>query len=558
MSATIELKYFNSFWIKKMDTIMDVRDTKAQVLSAQTDSTVIPLVAPNNLIGVGQRVKNPTLQQTIPDFTYVESVDMVSSPPTITLTKAIDAEALEQIDFGPIEDFKNIPNAYASSPESDWYAEESRIRGGYNNTNVDLGVKAYIVEEDTTQNHRSNSIIYSGIFNSNTGVNETNQFPTGQDITRAVDPRNGTIQKLYSEDTNLIVFQENKVNRALIDKDAIYTAEGGQLTTSGEMVIGQIVPYAGNYGISTNPESFAVYGYRKYFADRTRSAILRLSQDGITEISNYGMFDYFRDNLANVGNDGKIIGGWDMHTKQYTISMQPPTNVGPSTLGFDETVLGWTSRFSYIPNLMGSLRDNFYSTKDAVLWEHYSPAANYSTFYGYTQPSTVTFVFNAKPSLSKNFKTINYEGSPNWQSNITSLDSNGIVLNGPQQANDIRTLSNIEGTVGTSSAVSTYSGDTGTYIAPFVQVTNLLDMENSLFVNSFKKKEDKYFANIFNASKPKPGEILNGESMTGLKGFYLTVVMQVNNSMYSQGKGSPGNQPAELFAVSTNYDASSY
>ena len=75
-------------------------------------------------------------------------------------------------------------------------------------------------------------------------------------------------KSLYAEDTNLIIFQENKVSRALIDKDAIYTAEGATLRAVSQLnlVIGQIVPYAGNFGISTNPESFAVYGYRKYFA----------------------------------------------------------------------------------------------------------------------------------------------------------------------------------------------------------------------------------------------------------------------------------------------------
>ena len=47
--------------------------------------------------------------------------------------------------------------------EEDWYIEESRIRGGYNNVSTDLGVKAYIVEENDSQQHRSNSLIYSGI-----------------------------------------------------------------------------------------------------------------------------------------------------------------------------------------------------------------------------------------------------------------------------------------------------------------------------------------------------------------------------------------------------------
>ena len=31
--------------------------------------------------------------------------------------------------------------------DNDWVIEESRIRGGYNNTSVDFGVKAYLVED---------------------------------------------------------------------------------------------------------------------------------------------------------------------------------------------------------------------------------------------------------------------------------------------------------------------------------------------------------------------------------------------------------------------------
>ena len=75
--------------------------------------------------------------------------------------------------------------------DKDWYIEEARIRGGYNNTITDLGKKAYMVEDSLKGQTRSNAIIYSGIFNSRKGVNGTNVFSTGEDITRAVDPFNG-------------------------------------------------------------------------------------------------------------------------------------------------------------------------------------------------------------------------------------------------------------------------------------------------------------------------------------------------------------------------------
>ena len=56
-------------------------------------------------------------------------------------------------------------------------------------------------------------------------------------------------------------------------------------------------PFSGNFGISTNPESFSSESYRVYFADKVRGAVLRLSKDGLTPISDAGMKDCFRDNL---------------------------------------------------------------------------------------------------------------------------------------------------------------------------------------------------------------------------------------------------------------------
>jgi len=412
-----------------------------------------------------------------------------------------------------------VPGGYVYSNVDDWYIEEARIRGGYNNTSVDFGVKAYLVEEETQQQHRFNSLIYSGVFNSRTGINRTNVFSVGEDITKSADPANGSIQKLYAEDTNLIVFQEDKVSRALIDKDAIYSAEGNAAITSSTLVIGQIIPYAGNFGISTNPESFAVYGYRKYFTDRKRNAVLRLSMDGLTEISSYGMTDFFRDNLGTLQSTDNIIGGWDIHNKNYTVSIQQ--NGTYQTLTFDDSVNGWTSFLSFKPDFIFSLNTSMYSVYEGKLWKHYT-LENGSTerakFYGVSNDSTVTFVFNANQSLVKNFKTINYEGSNDWE-----LDS---IQTSTDNALPITKAINIQ-----------------------TQASTLVDLQNQLLQNNFKVKENKYFANLINNTISQPGEVLWGQDSSGIKGFFATVQMSVDNTL--GGK-------KELFAVSTNYVESSY
>ena len=103
-----------------------------------------------------------------------------------------------------------------------YYIEEARIKGGFNETFMDLGVRAYAVNDDYSIIDRKNAMIYSGIYNSKTGVNETNQFPVGASITKAVDITDGSIQKLHAEDRELIILQEDKCNAAGINKDFIF------------------------------------------------------------------------------------------------------------------------------------------------------------------------------------------------------------------------------------------------------------------------------------------------------------------------------------------------
>jgi len=422
---------------------------------------------------------------------------------------------------------------------SSYYIEEARIRGGYNNTNVSYGVRAYLVEDEPKSSIRFNSLIYSGIFNSRTGINDTNVFSVGQDITKSVDPANGSIQKLYAEDTNLIVFQENKVSRALIDKDAIYSAEGGGSITSSNLVIGQIIPYAGNFGISKNPESFAVYGYRKYFTDRNRNVVLRLSMDGITEISNYGMVDYFRDELStlnSVSTPGKAIGAWDIYNKQYVLSMQKQG--GYNTLSFDEAVLGWTSFFDYNPEQAFSLGSNYYSIKDGKIWQHYSATADRNNLYGNQYDSSIEFIFNPNPSTSKVFKTVNYEGSNGWEVSILNPEYDPTDPTSPEKIGGFNASRSFELN---DTANIVLSFEDGAYTDPTYGVT---------LRAGFDKKEGKYYANLVNSSPATTGEVVFGSTMSGVKGYYSTVTMRSDSDNRSL--------PLELFAVSSDYVTSAY
>tara|TARA_B110000211_G_scaffold11371_1_gene11992 strand:- start:279 stop:1793 length:1515 start_codon:yes stop_codon:yes gene_type:complete len=445
---------------------------------------------------------------------------------------------------------------------NNWIIEEARIRGGYNNTSVDFGVKAYIVENEPNSSVRINTLIFSGIFNSRTGVNDTNVFSVGQDITKSADPANGSIQKLYAEDANLVIFQENKISRALVNKSAIYSAEGNATVTSSNLTIGVIQPFPGQYGISRNPESFAVYGYDKYFSDENNNVMLKLSGGSVREISGEGMTDYFRDNLNSINQSvapGFVQGGWDIHNKQYVVSLyQDPIQFPASTfstLAYGQSIgggAGWSTFYSFKPDQMLSLRDKLYTLKNGALWQHYSTSALRGNFYGVSTPSSITFVFNPQPNFSKTFRTISYEGSSGWQVSNIITDSTGEDL-----LNAVTYQETQDETVNSS-----YDSSEPTIIAPAVLPPSVYSYQQGqydllgneypaaltapILRAGFDRKENKYVANLINNSVASLGEIVFGSQMSGIKGFYSTVTLSTDNTTNVGGE-------KELFNVGTVY-----
>ena len=177
--------------------------------------------------------------------------------------------------------------------------ESNRVADVFNMPKVTPGVKVSTVFEGYKEEHRKYGLIYSGIYNSTSGINNLNQFIQAEKITKDINPVYGSIQKLHARDTDLITLCEDKVLKILANKDAVYNADGNPQLTSNLNVLGQAVPFVGEFGISKNPESYVSEAYRSYFTDKQRGAVMRLSRDGLTPISNHGMKDWFRDNLSN-------------------------------------------------------------------------------------------------------------------------------------------------------------------------------------------------------------------------------------------------------------------
>lgn len=387
----------------------------------------------------------------------------------------------------------------------DWYncytygngVESNRIRDDYNAVMIDKApIVSSVLDTPYAEERKAYDIIYSGIFNSVSGVNNINQFIQGESITKSLNPYYGSIQALLARDTDLIAFCEDKILNILANKDALYNADGNAQLIASNNVLGQATPYVGEYGISKNPESIANYGFRVYFTDKARGTVLRLSRDGLEPIGDKGMSAFFFDNLPECTN---LIGSFNDGKGSYNLTLDgllpkwktllatgkidrlnpncvdyvPEGTIEQTTVTFKENAEGWTSRMSFIQEEGCSLNSIFYTFKQGRIWQHdYDYTSPYNNFYGVQYDSSVNVLINESPEVVKGFKTLNYTGSRQREYVYSVGDSNSY------------SIEQIKAKGLTPTTFSTRDGWYTNYI-----VTDLQEG----YVKEFVNKEGKYF-----------------------------------------------------------------
>ena len=299
--------------------------------------------------------------------------------------------------------------------------ESDRIRDDFNAPQIDNGFKASSTFLDYKEETISSGLIHSsGLYNDTSSVNGLNEFSMAQKITKNLNPVYGSIQALKTRDTDLVTFCEDKILKILANKDAVFNADGNTQLTATNKVLGQTIPFAGDYGISKNPESLAWDQYRMYFTDKQRGAVLRLSQDGLTPISSVGMKTWFRENLSDCNN---IVGTFDWLNGEYnvTLDFNEVSQKEPITVSFNEGSKGWVSFKSFIIDCGVSISGKYFTASNNVhkrslsgggthwIYQHGVGARN--TFYNDYYNSEIEIVFNDLPSVVKSFHAMNYEGS---------------------------------------------------------------------------------------------------------------------------------------------------
>jgi hypothetical protein len=238
--------------------------------------------------------------------------------------------------------------------------ESYRIYDNYLRPTMKYSPRATSVIEDYKQEEKMASLCYSGIYKGDTSTNRLNSFNLSQANFKNLDKQYGPIQKLYAQDTNLMVLQQDKITSVLYGKNLLVDAVGGGQVASVPEVLGNQIVHPSEYGISNNPESFAKFSNMVFFTDSRRGAVLQMLGDQVIEISANGMRNYFRDELKDSPNTQKL-GMYDPYNDTYVLSF---TDVRQGlcelSISQDQRYLSWnTDGNSYF---MFSIMSNTYWT----------------------------------------------------------------------------------------------------------------------------------------------------------------------------------------------------
>ena len=276
VSTDLDSGTYDVFWIDDFGTKQNRRGVTYTKATASEGVITFPIP-----ISIGSNITF-TITDAIPEF-YEDG-----TPTGLEIGDSVEGND------GSI----TIPLSYYNCFSYPNGVEEIKIRSNFNAETLSPGIRASTVNESYRRRNQIAHLIHSGIFNDDINLNRLNEFNRSNQIEWELEINNGSIQHLHARDTNLVVFQENKVKNVPINKNLIQTAGGQLSTTRSNNFFNTERSYEGEFGISKNPESFATYGNRMYFSDKDRGALLRLVGNVITEISQQGTEAYVRDVLG--------------------------------------------------------------------------------------------------------------------------------------------------------------------------------------------------------------------------------------------------------------------
>lgn len=358
---------------------------------------------------------------------------------------------------------------------SDYYASAVNSNG-----------RAFVFDPDANQVNFPNMYRWSLAYQEDTNINQTSRFyPQNFDT---VDRSWGSIQKMRTWNRILTIFQERKCGQTGVYSKFIRDNTGtNQLVTTDDIITSNNIQYyEGNFGCANQPDSIVQSRFVYYFVDPILGKILRLSRDGITDLTElYKAQTWGGENLPNYlksysyqfGGDARVTGTFNIrpdNVGEYLLVAQRGTSgstaIGGETLAFDESKNSFTGFYDYAPECIVCAENVLYSFRNGKMYVH-NNTTSYCNFYSVQYEPSITKVYNQNLLQKKTWISLNEVASRIWdcpeiytgltsiltikqQSNLITQDF--VELEGQFSASFLKDINSIGGIANGDSLKSEY------------------------------------------------------------------------------------------------------
>jgi hypothetical protein len=349
--ATVETDFNNEpHYFQAGDTVYIVPENGSGAFN-EGSYEVLYVIDSYNIIVDNNFSLGTTVGGGVTLYNASDSVDGFLETDQVTTGNTVTTPARIRLNFPQNEN--SVYNAYAFGNG----LESDRIRDDFNETELQYSPRASTVIDDYQQEVKEASLCYSGIYRGDSSVNRLNEFNLSKANFKNLDREFGSVQKLFARDTDLLVLQENKTSKVLYGKNLLSDSVGGGQISSVPEVLGTQIAYAGDYGISFNPESFAEWGNAIWWCDERRGAVLQMTAGQIVDISKYGMKDFFRDMYRDNPRTQKL-GVYDPYRHHYVLASNEEDSI-PCSLRLSKDGANYPARKGEAADIDSRLPDFF-------------------------------------------------------------------------------------------------------------------------------------------------------------------------------------------------------
>lgn len=299
------------------------------------------------------------------------------------------------------------------------------------NLRTNSNSRPIVQDIEAKQTYYSTLMRYSLQYQVGTTKNNTNRFyPNNFD---EFDRAYGAVIRMRVWQRELRIFQERRCGRTGIYAKFIQDSSGGSLVTTDAIINANNIDYfAGQYGIGNQGDSLVSSGFQDYFADPVKGYWCRLSQDGITPISEiYKVQSYAGDIIPRYlpnnhfypwGGFAQIIGcfhfskdraGEVIFAMQVGALADQSDPIGQESISFREDGNAWTSKYDYAPDSIVCCGNSLFSFWNGVLYSH-TNNLNYCQFYGGQHKPNVSFIRNENSGVDKTWIGMGMISNVKW------------------------------------------------------------------------------------------------------------------------------------------------